>query len=87
MKTMDEMIRKIENFEVDQTFVTDAETGKEYTYRDIYQRAGSIGSWLRTEGVSEIVVCMENSVELLIVYFAALLYQIVIIPEIGRAHV
>lgn len=80
MKTMDDILRQIENFELDQTFVTDAGTGTEYTYRAIYQKAGRVGTWLQAEGISELVVCMENSIELLTVYFAALLYHLIVIP-------
>ena len=61
MKTMDDILRQIENFELDRTFVTDAGTGTEYTYRAIYQKAGRVGTWLQAEGISELVVCMEST--------------------------
>lgn len=80
METVDNILKRIEKFEPKQTFVIDAGSGKDYSYEDIYQRAGRIGRSLRNRGISELVVCMENSVELLTVYFAALLYQIVVIP-------
>ncbi len=80
MDTVDIILKRIEQFELKQTFVIDAASGTEYSYEAIYQRAGRIGSNLRNRGISELVVCMENSVELLTVYFAALLYQIIVIP-------
>ncbi|MCM1213724.1 MAG: acyl--CoA ligase [Lachnospiraceae bacterium] len=80
MKEIQDILKKIENFEEDQLFVIDAITGTEYSYADIYQKANYIGKNLRDRGILELIVCMENSVELLMMYFAALLYQIVIIP-------
>lgn len=90
MKTLDSIIKRIQNFELKQVFVINAATGTEYSYGDIYQKADCIGRYLRNREVSELVACMENSVELLILYFAALLYQIIIIPvdpEKGRDEI
>lgn len=80
MRTLDDILKQIEAFPLEQVFVTDAVTGTKYTYGDIYRQADRIGLWLQAQGYSELIVCMENGVELLTVYFAALLYQIVVIP-------
>lgn len=80
MRTIDDILMKIEAFDTEQIFVTDAATGAEYSYGRIYQEAGRIGMNLRDREASELIVCMENSVELLLVYFASLLYQITVIP-------
>lgn len=80
MRTLDEILNRIDHFEADQLFVTDSVTGTEYSYDGVCQKACAIGTGLQNRKISEIVVCMENSVELLTVYFAALLYRIVVIP-------
>lgn len=77
---MKELIENIEHFKQTDIVVVESVEDRVYTYHDIYEKANKIGSYLKNEHISEILICAENSLELFLVYFAAMFYNITVIP-------
>ena len=69
-----EIIERISRFDFSRDFVTDAAKDRHYTYQEFFGRCLSLADEFRKSGKNNhhIVFIMENSVELLACYFAAI---------------
>lgn len=70
----DLLIERLKNTDFSRPFVTDAETGKVYSYQEFFGRCWNIASTLaESPEKHHSVYVMENSVELLSCYFASIM--------------
>ncbi len=67
----------------DKTFIVDAFTGKNYTYKEISDLSLKLGNYLKKKGIGsgdKIVFVLHNSVETAIMYFASMFIGAVSVP-------
>lgn len=76
-KTKQKIIEKLNSINYSEVFVYDVMEKKEYTYKEIFSNAYYISKNLL--GKNNIVI-MENSIKLLIMYFAAIFAKCTLIP-------
>lgn len=69
------VIDRLKSLDFSEEFVCDALTGKHYSYNDFLARCTTLAEKLRKEAVGKehLVLIMDNSIELLSCYFAAIL--------------
>lgn len=92
MLIKDKVIQQLLTIDREAVFVIDEINQKKYKYKDILEHCISISRCLARFETEEVLVCLDNGIELFLLYFAAILSNKTIIPvdpqksidEIGR---
>lgn len=74
------LIDSIKQYKMSEVFVIESIGGQAYTYADVYEKANRLGLHLLKSRKSEFIICSRNSFELFIFYFAAMFFNLTIIP-------
>lgn len=77
---IDSITNALSNRDILKTFVIDAKTGKDFSYKDIYTMAYQFSCYLTANSIKRMVLRMDNSINLFISYFAGIYANTIVIP-------
>lgn len=80
MQLQQEIMNSLGKLQEDEVFLTDSIKKVNYTYADILLQAFIIGRKIKSRDINTIIACKNNGTDLVILYFAAMLHDITIIP-------